>query len=345
MPPALASSPFLAACRRERTGYTPVWIMRQAGRYLPEYRRVRERVDFLTLCKTPELACQVTVDAACRLGVDAAILFADILLIAEPMGMRLEFARGEGPALPDPVRTAARVRALRDVDPQEGLAFVLEAVRLARRALPPHLPLIGFAGAPYTLASYMIEGGATRSFARTKGFMYRQPRAWHHLMALLSRNVGRYLAAQAASGAQALQLFDSWAGSLSPSDYSEYVAPHVAGLIASLPRGVPVIHFGVGTGALLERMAAAGGDVIGVDHTVELGQAWSRLPGRAVQGNLDPAALLGSRRFLEERVARALAQARRRPGHIFNLGHGILPDTPVGSALAMVEMVHELSRR
>ena len=225
-PAALFDSPFMRACRREPTPYTPVWLMRQAGRYMESYRQIRARVSFLELCKTPDLAAEVTVDAVERLGVDAAIIFADILLILEPMGMQLEFSAGDGPVLHNPLQTAADVERLREVDAAESLSFVMQAVRAARTTLTPNVPLIGFAGAPFTLASYMIEGGSSRQYTRTKQFMYTQPQAWHALMALLSRNVARYLNAQAAAGAQAVQLFDSWVGNLSPADYRAFVLPY-----------------------------------------------------------------------------------------------------------------------
>jgi len=342
---AMPPSTFLRALRREPVPHTPIWIMRQAGRYLPEYRKVRDRVTFLELCKTPELACQVTVEAQAALGVDAAILFADILLILEPMGMGLTFEKGEGPVLANPLRDASRVDGFRNVDPREHLGYVLDAVKLIRRALPADVPLIGFSGAPFTLASYMIEGGSSKTFVETKAFMYREPAAWHRLCAKLADNVGRYLVAQVEAGAQALQLFDSWVGHLSPSDYREYVLPHTQAVFRALPPGVPTIHFGVGTSTLMELMSEAGGDVIGVDYHQELDQAWARLPGKGVQGNLDPAALFAGRGFIEQRVKRILAQAGGRPGHVFNLGHGILPGTPVDGAKAVVELVHELSAR
>ena len=343
--PKLHDSTFLKALRREPVSHTPIWIMRQAGRYLPEYRRVRDKVTFLELCKTPELACQVTVEAQARLGVDAAILFADILLILEPMGMHLEFAKGEGPVLHNPLRDAARVDGFRKVDPKESLGYVLDTVKLVRAALPGDIPLIGFSGAPFTLASYMIEGGSSKNFLETKSFMYREPAAWHRLMALIADNVGRYLVAQVDAGAQALQLFDSWVGHLSPSDYRQFVLPHTQAVFRALPPGVPTIHFGVGTSTLIELMAEGGGDVIGVDYHQELDAAWARLPNKGVQGNLDPVALFADRALIEARVRRILDQAAGRPGHVFNLGHGILPGTPVDGALATVELVHELSRR
>jgi uroporphyrinogen decarboxylase len=319
--------------------------MRQAGRYMAEYRQVRARVPFLELCKTPELAAEVTVRAVERLGVDAAIIFADILLILEPMGMQLEFAVGEGPVLHNPVQTVADVARLQEVDAAESLAFVMEAIRLTRAALAPDMPLIGFAGAPFTLASYMLEGGSSRHYTHTKTFMYTQPDAWHTLMALLSRNVARYLNSQIAAGAQAVQLFDSWVGHLSPMDYRTFVLPHAHAVIANVTPGVPVLHFGTGTSALLELMHDAGGDVIGVDFRVELDHAWRRLGAVGIQGNLDPVVLHADRAYIRQRVQRILQQAGGRPGHIFNLGHGILPTTPVDNVRALVDQVHELSQR
>jgi len=337
-----ADSRFLKACRREPSDATPVWFMRQAGRYLPEYRALRQRHSILELCHDPDLATQVTLQPVERLGVDAAILFADILLPFEPLGLGLAFAAGEGPQIARPIRSAAQVAALPPVDPARDLGYVLEAVRLVCRALRPEVPLIGFAGAPFTLASYAIEGGATRSFAVTKRFMYTEPRAWHALLERLADLVGRYLAAQAAAGAHALQLFDSWVGCLAPEDYRAYVQPHSRrALELAAGGGVPVIHFGTETGGFLEDFAAAGGDVIGVDWRIPLDVAWERLaPRQAIQGNLDPATLLASRATLEARVRDILTRAGGRPGHIFNLGHGVLPETPVEALQAVVDLVH-----
>ena len=344
-PATLSDTPFMRACRREPTPYTPVWLMRQAGRYMASYREVRARVSFLDLCKTPDLAAEVTVDAVERLGVDAAIIFADILLILEPMGMHLEFSAGDGPVLHNPLQTAADVEKLQEVDTADSLSYVMQAVRSARAALAEDVPLIGFAGAPFTLASYMIEGGSSRQYTRTKQFMYTQPQAWHALMALLSRNLAGYLNAQAAAGAQALQLFDSWVGNLSPADYRAFVLPHSRDVITSVTPGVPVIHFGTGTNALLELMREAGGDVIGVDFRVELDDAWQRLGDVSIQGNLDPAVLMAERPYIRQRVRDILRQAAGRAGHVFNLGHGILPTTPVDNVRALVDAVHEFSAR
>jgi len=335
--------PFLAACRREPVPFTPIWLMRQAGRYMPEYRAVREKLGFLELCKSPDAAAEVTVTAVERLGVDAAIIFADILLVLEPMGVGLEFTRGDGPAIARPVRTAAEVDRLREVDVAE-LAFVFEAVRRARAAL--RVPLIGFAGAPFTLASYLIEGGGSRTYARTKALVFGDPGAWRALMERLVRTVAAYLNAQIAAGAQAVQLFDSWVGCLAPADYRAHVLPHVRALIAALTPGIPVIHFGTDTAGLLEAMRAAGGDVIGIDWRVDLDAAWTRVGHDvAVQGNLDPLALLAPIPEIRARAAAILGQAAGRPGHVFNLGHGIVPQTPVDHVRALVDAVHELSAR
>jgi uroporphyrinogen decarboxylase len=341
-PPA---PPFLAACRREPTPYTPIWLMRQAGRYMPEYRAVREKLGFLALCKSPDTAAEVTVTAALRLGVDAAIIFADILLVLEPMGVGLEYTRGDGPAIHRPVRSAADVDRLAAVD-LAALDYVAQAVRRARAALPAHLPLIGFAGAPFTLAAYLIEGGGSHTYTRTRAFMHAEPGAWSRLLARLAETVAGYLNMQIAAGAAAVQLFDSWVGCLAPDDYRTHVLPHVRTLMAALRPGTPVIHFGTGTSGLLEAMRAAGGDVIGLDWRVDLDAAWARLGHEvAVQGNLDPAVLLAPVSEIRRQAAAILARAAGRPGHIFNLGHGILPETPVDHVRALVDTVHELSRR
>lgn len=335
---------FLQACRRQATPYTPVWLMRQAGRYMPEYRALRERVPFLTLCKTPDLAAQVTVEAVERLGVDAAIIFADILLILEPMGVGLEFSKGDGPVIHRPVRSGKDVGGLIESDPRETVPFVFEAVRKARAALPPHIPLIGFSGAPFTVASYLIEGGGSRHYIETKRLMYSDPGAWHALMERLVRVIVTYVNGQIAAGAEAAQLFDSWIGCLSPSDYRTFVLPHMKALFQQISAGMPVIHFGTDTASLLELMTEAGGDVIGVDWRIDLATAWQRIGyDRAVQGNLDPILLFAPQHELRKQVERLLQSVRGRPGHIFNLGHGILPQTPVENVIALVEMVHEIS--
>jgi uroporphyrinogen decarboxylase len=331
----------MRACRREPVPYTPIWLMRQAGRYMAEYRAVRAKTTFLELCKTPSLAAEVTVTAAERLGVDAAIIFADILLILEPMGADLEFAHGEGPVIHNPVREARDVDRLRQLEDVSTLDFVNEAIRQTRRALKPDIPLIGFSGAPFTLASYLTEGGGSKNYVHTKRLMYNDRGAWHAMMELIASGLVKYLNAQIDAGAQAVQLFDSWVGCLSPDDYREFVLPHTRAVIQNVKPGVPVLHFGTGTAALLELMREAGGDVIGLDWRVRLDEGWKRVGHDvAVMGNLDPVALFAEREVLLAQAKRVLDQAERRPGHIFNLGHGILPETPVENVIALVEMVH-----
>ncbi len=336
---------FLRACRRENTDATPIWLMRQAGRYMSEYRVLREKHSLLELCKTPELAMQVTLQPL-RLGVDAAILFADILLPLEPMGAPFEFARGEGPVISEPIRSIAQIDALRVIEPENGLGYVLEAIRAIKRELSGKLPLIGFAGAPFTLASYLVEGGKSAHFAKTKRLMYAEPTAWHSLMRKLAEVVRRYLAAQVRAGADAIQLFDSWVGQLSPDDYREYVMPHVTHILSGVADlGVPVIHFGTGTHSLLELMREAGGSVLGLDWRTPLAEGWRRVGhDRAIQGNLDPTVLFAPREVIEAHASRVLAAAEGRDGHIFNLGHGILPETPVDAVKALIDFVHEWRR-
>ncbi|TAL12040.1 MAG: uroporphyrinogen decarboxylase [Nitrospirae bacterium] len=337
---------FLKACRREPTDCVPVWFMRQAGRYMAEYRAVRAKHSILEVCKTPELAAQVTLQPIDRFALDAAIIFADILLPLEPMGLRLTFEEGEGPVIHNPVRTKADVEALKVSDGSE-LSYVGDAIALARRALNGRVPLIGFAGAPFTLASYAIEGGASRNYIETKGLMYGEPAVWHRLMDKLARVVTAYLKSQIKAGAQAVQLFDSWVGCLSPDDYREYVQPHVRLIFEGLKNeNVPLIHFGTGTATLLESMREAGGTVIGVDWRVPLDEARRRLGSDvAVQGNLDPVVLFAPVHEIERRVETILKQAGGAPGFIFNLGHGILPNTPVEHVQAAVDLVHKLSAR
>lgn len=331
----------MRACRREPVPYTPIWLMRQAGRYMPEYRAVRAKTNFLELCKTPSLAAEVTVTAAERLGVDAAIIFADILLILEPMGVELEFAHGEGPVIHNPVRQAADVDRLRQLEDVSALEFVNEAIRETRRALKPNIPLIGFSGAPFTLASYLTEGGGSKNYVHTKRLMYNDRGAWHTMMETIASSLAKYLNAQIEAGAQAIQIFDSWVGCLSPDDYREFVLPHTRAVIQNVKPGVPVIHFGTGTATLLELMREAGGDVIGLDWRVRLDEGWQRVGHDvAVMGNLDPVALFAERDVLLAQARRVLDQAEGRAGHIFNLGHGILPETPVENVIALVEMVH-----
>jgi uroporphyrinogen decarboxylase len=333
---------FLRACRREPVDVTPVWFMRQAGRYMAEYRKLREKHSLLELCKTPELAVEVTLQPL-RLGFDAAILFADILLPLEPMGAPFEFAKGEGPVVHEPVRTRADVDRLRVIDPGE-LEYVLDAIRLLRKELS--VPLIGFAGAPFTLASYLVEGGRTKDFGKTKRLMYADTEAWNLLMGKLAEVVRRYLRAQVDAGAQAVQLFDSWIGQLSAEDYVEYVQPHVKHILSDLEKtGVPVIHFGTGTYHLLEKQAEAGGTVIGLDWRTPIAFGRSKVGARAVQGNLDPTVLLGPVETAKKHARRVLDSAGGQPGHVFNLGHGILQETNPDVVKAVVDYVHETSAR
>jgi uroporphyrinogen decarboxylase len=320
--------------------------MRQAGRYMPEYREIRSKVGFLELCKTPSLAAEVTVTAVERLGVDAAIIFADILLILEPMGISLEFSKGDGPVIHNPVRNQHDVDRLSEFEEIQQLDFVYEAIRQTRANLRADVPLIGFSGAPFTLASYMVEGGASKNYIHTKSLMYGDPGAWHAMMSLISRSLVRYLNAQIYAGAQAVQLFDSWVGCLSPHDYAKYVMPYTRSVIEGVMSGVPVIHFGTGTASLLESMRQAGGNVIGLDWRVPLDEGWARVGHDvSIMGNLDPVALFADRSHLREQARLILDQAAGRPGHIFNLGHGILLGTPVENVIALVNDVHELSAR
>ena len=336
----------LRAARRQPVPFTPVWLMRQAGRYLPEYRALRERHGFLELCRNPDAATEVTLQPVRRLGVDAAILFADILLIVEPLGVGLDFAKGEGPVIRRPIRSAADAGRLRPIDVEGGVGFVFETVRRVRRALDPGVPLIGFAGAPFTVASYVVEGGPSREYLHTKRLMYDAPEAWHRLMEVLADATTRYLNGQIAAGAQVVQLFDSWVGVLGPDDYRAFVQPHTRAVIQKLTPGIPVIHFGTGTAALLPLMRAAGGDVIGLDWRVDLDAAWDAVGHDVgVQGNLDPVVLLARPALIRERVKAILVRAAGRPGHVFNLGHGVLRETPVEHVQALVAIVHELSDR
>ncbi len=341
----LLDSPFMKACRREPVPYTPIWLMRQAGRYMKEYRDVRAKTDFLGLCKHPDLAAEVTVYAAEKLGVDAAIIFSDILLVLEPMGLHLEYAQGEGPLIRNPIRRASDVENLRPVEVEESLGFVMEAIRKTRASLNSALPLIGFSGAPYTVASYAVEGTGSRECQTTKAFMRENPKAWHTLLEKLTKVLADHLTAQIHAGVEAVQIFDSWAGSLSPHEYEQWVWPHSRQLIQRLPQGVPVIHFGTKTAPFLELFAAAGGDVIGVDGGIALDQAWNRIGASAIQGNLDPTVLLKDPDAIRSEAAKILDQASGRPGHIFNLGHGVLQNTPVEHVQLLVEFVHESSRR
>jgi uroporphyrinogen decarboxylase len=343
---ALRNSPFMRACRCEPTEFTPVWLMRQAGRYMPEYRRIRQQHSFLELCRNPQLCSEIMCLAVAQLGVDAAIVFSDLLPILEPMGMDLEFAQGEGPLIHNPVRESVDVDRVVELESADALHFVMEAVRQTRADLPANIPLIGFAGSPFTLGSYAIEGGASRDFLHTKTLMYRDRGAWDALMSRLARAVIVYLNAQIAAGAQAVQLFDSWAGTLGPDDYRQYVLPFVRQIVRGVTPGVSVISFATGNPQLIPLLAEGGAAVIGVDWRVRLDDAWRMIGSeRAIQGNLDPMSLLADVSELRRRAGDILGQAAGRPGHIFNLGHGVLPPTPVDNARALVDFVHERSAR
>jgi uroporphyrinogen decarboxylase len=334
----------LRACRREPVDATPVWFMRQAGRSFAEYRKLRERYGILEIAKTPELCSEVTLMPVRDLGVDAAVLFADIMLPLEPMGVGLRIEPEVGPIIDRPIRSAADVEALQPFDPAE-VSFTLDAIRLVRRELDGSAGVIGFSGAPFTLACYLIQGRPSRDFATAKAFMYREPMAWHDLMERLSSMVVLYLRAQVDAGADVVQLFDSWVGGLGPADYATFVQPHVTRIFDALD-DVQTIHYGTGTGALLELMAEAGGAIIGIDHRVSLADAWRRVgDDRGIQGNLDSARVLAGWEATEAGARAVLAEADGRPGHVFNLGHGVPPETDTGLLRCLVEFVHEATAR
>ena len=338
----LQESLFLKACRLQPTDTTPVWFMRQVGRYMSEYQEIRAKNSFLDLCKNSDLAAEITVMAVKRLGVDAGIIFADILLLVEPMGIGLEFRKGDGPTILKPVRSGKDVEGLQETDPAQSLSFVFEMIRKSRAWLPSHIPLIGFSGAPFTLASYLIEGGASRNYEQTKKLMHTNPGVFRELMDRLSRVITKYLNAQIEAGVQAVQLFDTWVGCLGPEDYREFVLPYTKAIFQSLPKEIPAIHFGTESASLLELMRQAGGHVMGLDWRVDLGETWTRLgEGIGVQGNQDPVTLFGDLSLIKKHATRILEGAAGRPGHIFNLGHGILPQTPVDNVVALVDFVHE----
>jgi uroporphyrinogen decarboxylase len=339
------SSRFLQACQRQPVDVTPVWFMRQAGRYMPEYRAIREKYSLIEICQRHELAAEVTLQPVRALGVDAAILFADILLPIIPLGLGLEFAKGEGPVIESPVRTLQDVHAMNPFDPETDLGYVMDAIRILRKELPASTPLIGFCGAPFTVASYMIEGGSSREFLNTKKMMYGHPEVFYALMERLSDVLVDYLTAQIRAGAQAVQVFDSWVGALSPSDYEVFVLPYSQKVLRAVEAmNVPVIHFGTNTTTLLPLMKQAGGTVLGLDWRLPLDDGWKLIGyDRAVQGNLDPTLLFAPLPELKKRVHDILDRAGDRPGHIFNLGHGILQNTPVDTVKAVVDMVHEYS--
>ncbi|UCG77803.1 MAG: uroporphyrinogen decarboxylase [Nitrospirota bacterium] len=338
---------FLKACRGEEVKYTPIWIMRQAGRYLPDYQKVRSKVDFLTLCKTPELAAEVTIQPIDILGVDAAILFSDILIPLEPMGLKLRFLEKKGPVFSNPVRDRRSVEKLIDIEPEEDVPFVLDTIRILRRELAKKVPLIGFAGAPFTLATYMIEGGSSKTFLNTKRMMYQNPPLFMELMERITDNTVAYLSAQIDAGAQAIQIFDSWAGALSPADYERYSLPFVKDAVKVLKKkGVPIIYFVNNCAGILDIARKAGSDVLGIDWRIDMAKAAKQIgKKRSIQGNLDPLCLFMPRDSIREAAKDILSKASSARGHIFNLGHGIIPETPVDGAKALVDAVHEISSK
>ena len=342
----MITSRFLKACRRAPVDATPVWFMRQAGRYMAEYRAIRERHSLLDICRTPELATEVTLQPIRRIEVDAAIIFSDLLLPLEPMGLPFDFVHGEGPRIEHPIGSPADIDRLRTFEPREALAHVLEAIGLVQQELAGRIPLIGFAGAPFTLASYAIEGGHSNNFARTKSLMYGHPEAWHRLCEQLATTIADYLLAQIEAGVDAVQLFDSWVGALNAADYREFALPHTRRIFDTIGTRVPTLHFGTGTAAILNELREAGGDVIGVDWRIPIDVAWERIGmDSAVQGNLDPTLLLGPTPRMFTQADDILERVGGRPGHIFNLGHGILPSTPVEHVQMLAQYVHSASRR
>ena len=339
---------FLDACNRVPVDATPVWLMRQAGRYLPEYRAIREKLSFVEMCRRPDVAAEVTLQPLRRFDLDAAIIFADILLPLEPMGIGFHFTPEDGPVIEKPVRSARDLEGVHSIDSAADLDYVMDAIRLVRHELAGATPLIGFSGAPFTLASYIVEGGHSRNYAHVKTLMYEDPVTFSRLMSLISEVVVDYLQAQIAAGAQTVQLFDSWVGWLSPYDYELLVLPHVRFVVDQVKgRGAPVIYFANGASGMLDRVAQAGSDVMGVDWRIDIDRAWAELAGAgngvAVQGNLDPITLLGPPNAIEERVADVVKRVGGRPGHIFNLGHGLVPQTPPDNVKYLVDAVHRLS--
>lgn len=336
---------FLKACRGEKVDYTPIWLMRQAGRYLPQYQAVRVNVDFLTLCKTPELAAEVTLQPVKILGVDAAILFSDILIPVEAMGMTLDFTEKSGPTLSEPIRNKTAVDKLIMPDTEVDMPFIIETIRMLRRKL--NVPLIGFSGAPFTLATYMVEGGSSKNFIHTKRMMFQNNRLFHYLMEKLTLTVTSYLTAQIRAGVQAVQIFDTWAGAVTPYDYRVSILPFVKKVIAELKKeGIPIIYFANDCAGILKEVKKSGADVFGIDWKTDISDAIKKLGKKmVVQGNLDPCALFLSKKEIEERVKDILWKGEAARGHIFNLGHGILPETPVENAIALVEAVHKYGKK
>ncbi|MDH4226684.1 MAG: uroporphyrinogen decarboxylase [Deltaproteobacteria bacterium] len=340
---------FLRACRREKTGHTPVWLMRQAGRYMKEYMALKAKYSFLEMCRNPEIACEVTMQPIKAFDLDAAIIFADILLPLPGMGIKLEFAKGDGPVIGNPVRTSKDISAIRIIEPEKDVPYLLNAIKLVQRELNGKIPLIGFSGAPFTIASYIIEGGGSKNYINAKRLMYTEPKEWHRLMKKITEIIIRYLKAQADAGVNALQLFDSWVGCLSPEDYKVFALPYNKKIFSALKKyapKLPFINFSTNTGTYLELCASAGGDVIGLDWKVKLGEAWKRVGyNKAVQGNLDPTVLFGSKAEIKKRAKAVLDEAKGRKGHIFNLGHGIILGTPVDNVRYLIDTVHDLSSK
>lgn len=342
--PTTSSLPFLRACRGEETPFTPIWLMRQAGRTIPAYRALRERYGFLEVVQDPALMAEVTLLPMREMPLDAAVMFADIMLPLASLGVKFAIVESVGPVVDEPIRRREQVDAMARIPVEEAVPSVFEAIRILRRELEGWAPLIGFSGAPFTLASYLIEGKPSREYAKTKAMMFGDPGTWHALMERLTTLVISYLQAKIAAGAQAVQLFDSWLGALSAADARTFVLPYstrIFDAIAGL--GVPRIHFGTGTAHMLDVMAGAGPDVVGVDWRIPLDQAWTAIGGLGIQGNLDPAVLLGPPEFIESRARDVLRRANGRAGHVFNLGHGVLPDTPLDSIKRLVDFVHEES--
>lgn len=344
---------FIKACRKEATDVTPIWLMRQAGRYMSVYRAVRERYSFLQMVKIPEVAAEVTLQPIQAFAVDAAIIFADILPPLEGLGIQLSFAKGEGPVIHNPIRSVADINALRPYDAKESSGYTLEAIQMVKRELPADRALIGFSGAPFTLASYAIEGGGSKEYRRAKGLMYSDPEAWHSLMGKLTDMVANYLLAQIEVGCEVVQIFDSWAGTLSPEDFREYVLPHVQASIAKVRAAeaaaatppTPIIYFGTDMNGMLPMLVETGADVLGLDWRINLDDGWAQFGDSvAVQGNLDPLTLNAAPwSVIEKRAKNVLDRAAGRPGHIFNVGHGILTETPEDNVGRLVDFVHEYS--
>lgn len=339
------NSEFMKACRLEKTDFTPIWIMRQAGRFLREYRELRSKVSFLDLCKNPSLSAEVTLMAVDRLGVDAAIIFSDILLILQSLGIGLEFSKGDGPKIQKPLRNSNDVDSLIEFQ-TDSLEFVYDALRITRKALDPKIPLLGFAGAPFTVASYAIEGGGSKNYVNTKKMMYKDPELWKTVMEILSEATTKYLNAQIEAGADAIQIFDSWAGCLSPNDYKKYVLPYMSKLVSNISSDLPIIIFGTGTNSLLELLKDTGANVIGLDWRVDIVDGWRKVGfDKAIQGNLDPVVLFASPKYVANESKKIIDIVGNRPGHIFNLGHGVLPNTPVDNVLRLIDEVHEYSSK